>query len=469
MYRGIAKYSPSYRKYCSLSKRSPFIYGQTSFTRLFDSERSEADLQLSSKLASSLNGIQLESPRAENRTLQLNDLHETTTTVDVPLPTANGGFTHTTASKAKISAANKGKIPWNKGKSRSEETRARIAAGVRAKNRERFLKKLEDLGMTEEEYEQQKKEGRRQKEAERRARRTEKGGYRPTEATKKKISKILKTKWANGEMPKRRIDKSKVRRGFKHSKETREKISAALRKRWAEDESYRNNMVVKSTKVNGHLETRKRISETLKAKWKDPEFRSKMLSKMQSRNGMTVKRDAEYRKKISDAMKKKWRDQSYREKTMSSIKKRAEEMAKLRPPKPLKSSRRKGDTVQLARVAKPRSPRKRRVARKVPKEIGENGEVLPSEAKKVKKKVKRKITKKTVTTPSKKKKKSKIPKEPDGSINRLRDERRDLYDLLYGDEDSNVAPKQPTSGIAAMLDLGDENLDNFDPYGLDDF
>ena len=91
-------------------------------------------------------------------------------TAEVPMPTANGGYTHTTASRAKISAANKGKVPWNKGKTRSEQERARIAAGVRAKNRQRFLEKLEALGMTEEEYNEEKKAERRRKDQERRAR-----------------------------------------------------------------------------------------------------------------------------------------------------------------------------------------------------------------------------------------------------------------------------------------------------------
>lgn len=38
---------------------------------------------------------------------------------------------------------------------------------------------------------------------------------------------------------------------------------------------------------------------------------------------------------------------------------------------------------------------------------------------------------------------------PDGCISRLREERRDLYDLLYGDEDK------------------EKRLDDFDPYGFD--
>lgn len=82
---------------------------------------------------------------------------------DVPLPTVNGGFTHTATSRAKISAANKGKTPWNKGKARSEEVRARIAEGVRRRNREKFLAKLEEEGITEEEYSERKKEERRKR------------------------------------------------------------------------------------------------------------------------------------------------------------------------------------------------------------------------------------------------------------------------------------------------------------------
>ena len=152
---------------------------------------------------------------------------------DIPRPTEAGGYSHTSASKAKISAANKGKTPWNKGKARSEEVKQRIAEGVRRKNRERFLLKLQEMGITEEEYEAKKKEERRIKDAERRARKTENGGYRPTEETKAKISKILKEKFANGEIKKREY-KGPFRKGFTHSEETRAKISQTLKKKWAE-------------------------------------------------------------------------------------------------------------------------------------------------------------------------------------------------------------------------------------------
>ncbi len=153
--------------------------------------------------------------------------------LDVPTLTAAGGYTHTTTSRAKISAANKGKVPWNKGKGRSEETKRKIAEGVRRKNRERFLQKLKDMGVTEEEYEQQKKEERRKKDAERRARRTANGGYTPTEETKAKISKILKKKYAEGGVKRKKSSKP-ARKGFKHSEATRAKISESLRKKWSE-------------------------------------------------------------------------------------------------------------------------------------------------------------------------------------------------------------------------------------------
>ena len=47
------------------------------------------------------------------------------------------------------------------------------------------------------------------------------------------------------------------------------------------------------------------------------------------------------------------------------------------------------------------------------------------------------------------------------SIQRLREERRDLYDLLYGEEEEEY--------VSGDGPADDENLDTFDPYGLDDF
>jgi hypothetical protein len=269
---------------------------------------------------------------------------------DVPRPTENGGYSHTKASRAKISAANRGKVPWNKGMTRSEEVKAKIAAGVRKKNRERFLQKLQNLGLTEEQYEQRKKEERRRKEAERRARLTEKGGYRATEETKQKISRILKEKYASGEIQPRKLNPSKVRRGFTHSEETRRKISESLRKRWANDEEYRSKMQSTTRVINSDISVRQKISESLKMKWQAPEFRQDMMTKIANRTyPRNVHYDEEHRAKISAAMKAKWQDEEYRKKTQESIAKRRQSM----PARPKKE--RVNRTPSVRQIKQPRT------------------------------------------------------------------------------------------------------------------
>jgi len=404
---------------------------------------------------------------------------------DAPRPTANGGYTHTNASKAKISAANKGKIPWNKGRQRSPEERARIAAGVRARNRQRFLQKLKDMGLTEEEYEQQKREERRKKEAERRARRTENGGYRPTEETKRKISQILKQKYASGEFKPRKVDPAKVRRGFKHTEETRQKISESLRRRWADDEDYRAHMLAKSTYANSKEDVRRRISDSLRKKWQDPEFRAEMMTKMSNRVRTGLSHDLSHREKISRAMKAKWQDEEYRKKTLDSIQKRKEAMAKLRPPKvvrkeaPKKKPLKKVPIKSTVDVAPPststvdagvmviepiQEPRKPRTRRKTVKGEGVTGLSATSKRKTPKKTA---VPKPTSEGSSKDEKPEKKRSRVNGDKSLLREQRRDLYDLLYGDEDEDEVSisSNPLSG---GFQLGDENLDTFDPYGLED-
>jgi hypothetical protein len=77
-------------------------------------------------------------------------------------------------------------------------------------------------------------------------------------------------------------------------------------------------------------------------------------------------------------------------------------------------------------------------------------------------------------------KQKRLSKEPEGSVNRLREERRDLFDLLYGDEqfddaddmdsdDSDTNVDSLLDRLPSRFDLGDEDLDSFDPYGLDDY
>lgn len=56
--------------------------------------------------------------------------------------TKAGGYAHTNKSKERISMANRGNTPWNKGKQRSSADKAKIKAGVQARNRAIKLEKL---------------------------------------------------------------------------------------------------------------------------------------------------------------------------------------------------------------------------------------------------------------------------------------------------------------------------------------
>jgi hypothetical protein len=72
--------------------------------------------------------------------------------------TDKGGYAHTNRSRLAISKANTGNTPWNKGRNRSSADKAKIAAGVRARNRTVLLEKLKRLGLSEEEYARKRKE-----------------------------------------------------------------------------------------------------------------------------------------------------------------------------------------------------------------------------------------------------------------------------------------------------------------------
>lgn len=448
---------------------------------------------------------------------------------DVPLPTVNGGYSHTSASKAKISAANKGKTPWNKGRARSEETKARISEGVRKRNRKVFLAKLAELGQTEEEYEAQKKEERRKKEAERRKRRTEKGGYRPTEETRAKISAVLKEKWAKGEVKKRAPATGQRKPGFKHSEETKRKISESLRKRWSKDPEFRAKKEASARKANNGTEARKRIADTLKKKWQDPEFRAYMMERIAQRKKPAPKAGNSHREKISEAMKKKWQDKEYRERAMTGMKKKLDESSKL---KPLASDSNQNSSSNKARKTKARTKAKQngaRVGTRSSTRIA-NGSAAVAPQKRGRA-ISKKALPETETTEALDRSEDAPPDDIDvtsgpegtknGSIAQLRNDRRDLYDLLYGDDEdmpganeaaiydrkaamvsANVgsspgkrkskavsggrsadprpppksieeragefSPSLPSFNLEDDVD-DDDSLDNFDPYGLENF
>lgn len=69
------------------------------------------------------------------------------------------GHPHSDASKARISAANKGKVPWNVGKKHSEETKMRIAEKTKEAMLKRRIATALELGFSSlEEHVEQKKQ-----------------------------------------------------------------------------------------------------------------------------------------------------------------------------------------------------------------------------------------------------------------------------------------------------------------------
>jgi len=387
---------------------------------------------------------------------------------DTPTLTEAGGYTHTKLSRAKISAGNRGKTPWNKGRKRSEAEKLKISEGVRHRNRIKFLDKIQSLNMTEVEYLADKKEKRRIREAERRARRTENGGYRTTEETKMKISKVLKAKYANGEIKKRTNSSSFVRRGFSHSDETKDKIRATLKKKWAEDLDYREMMKTKM-KTGKQAEVRSKISATLKEKWKDPVYRARMMENIRVRRSAGGESLELQKSRISDSIRLKWQDDDYRLKCMDAIKKRkvstaassgAKKKRKKREPKNLTPEEAAADKERRKRASRKKKIKEMETAMKkkgtgtkearkkvsIVKVTDKDGVV--TEKKMVLRKKKKGSTKKTaekmkasslneVVVKEKKTKKKVVAKKKkkknDGDISQLREERRDLFDLLYSD------------------------------------
>jgi hypothetical protein len=111
--------------------------------------------------------------------------------------TEKGGYAHTSKSRLRISRANRGNTPWNKGKSRGIDVRAKISAGVRARNRAILLEKLKRLGMTEEEWIAKKKEIKYIRERLRRAKKA--NAHRQAEEAEIKLKAAIEMTTEHGE------------------------------------------------------------------------------------------------------------------------------------------------------------------------------------------------------------------------------------------------------------------------------
>ena len=211
----------------------------------------------------------------------------------------------------------------------------------------------------------------------------------------------------------------------------------------------------------------------------------------------------EQRDKISAAMKKKWKDAAYRKKALEGMEAYRDALP---PKKPKKIVSRAASTINLDDVFAV-APMKKGTAKKKRKRNVKISSSTVTAKKKVKKKKKKKqsadgasgvqlataakVMKSGIAKPNKKN--GKKEKKEDGDISVMREERRDLYDLLYGDEggatsddeddddedfeeeefipvipDPESEPDNAAMALFAAGGVDDENLDDYDPYGLDD-
>lgn len=273
-----------------------------------------------------------------------------------------------------------------------------------------------------------------------------------------------------------------------------------------------------STDNTNNSVARQKISNTLKQKWQDPVFREKMLKSMKGRKGTNAAASKAQRKKISEAMKKKWQDKEYRNKALQGMEKYRESLPPRAPkPKALKlPPRNKDEIVAVTPMKKSKKKKKRKVNTNKLKVPSATAGVVKKKKKKRAAKKKKASSKSKVSLaktasknsgPEPSEEDTKKQVKDDGDISRMREERRDLYDLLYGDdgdsensdgddqdddtgegmEDSlpgvidldaekeadEILEKDGPSGLSSFFtgtaDLDDENLDDFDPYNLDDY
>ena len=366
---------------------------------------------------------------------------------------------------------------------------------------------------------------------------------------------MLKERYASGGVKRATRDPNTIRRGFTHSEETKAKIRESLKRKWAEDTEYRDLMTNK-TVASGNVgsSVRKRIAETLRKRWEDPDFRTKMMTSFANRRAdATRSKQQSHRQRISAAMKQKWMDEEYR-------KRATEGMAKVRgsttnnitvkavmPIQPkIARDRRSIDTSNaddrdgFVKPLEPLAP----IAKTTPIIVDHplppiKGDVVEKRTKpttkragSTKRKGKTSIGKTSVgnskieavnpiitpitTTSSTEKLSARMDLETeqlkeqveeveheehaDGCISRMREERRDLYDLLYGDDEEDEDEDRRyhhqsikmgkggsraitnsetnlfssgliaglTSNKVAALFADDDDLDDFDPYGLND-
>ena len=271
---------------------------------------------------------------------------------------------HTDESKRKISAANKGRVPWNAGRKHSEETRRRIAEGTRLAmerraeavraERERLQREDPDAYERLTAAEAEAKEAKRVADANKAAARLEarrsarqqatklkasriKTGPRPRRVnftfsaeSRAKISESLRLRWQDPEYRARRTT------NVTRSQATRDAISTAMKKRWASG-SYRLRVAVNGSHT---MERRAKIAESIRRKWQDPEYRLRATAGIRRAHDNETRRQLriehggispEARRKISESMKRRWQEPDFRQVQIQAMRKRAQSSAESPP------------------------------------------------------------------------------------------------------------------------------------------
>ncbi|KAK9820585.1 hypothetical protein WJX72_011936 [[Myrmecia] bisecta] len=156
------------------------------------------------------------------------------------------------ARRAKISAKNKGKVPWNKGGSHKEETKAKISARTKeAMQRPEVLAKMKAAA------------------------------HKPhTEETREKIRQALRAVWDR----KGRVRKTGGGKSSRH-RQGQTNADGTPVKEEGEPEPERTPEELAEEARQKAIKSalhRQRISEAIRKKWQDPEYREKVVSKMQA-------------------------------------------------------------------------------------------------------------------------------------------------------------------------------------------
>jgi hypothetical protein len=206
---------------------------------------------------------------------------------------SNTKSVHTAESRAKISAARKGQVPWNKGRNHSKETREKISHTLRVKMadpkirealRERQLGKMHSA-MTRLRIRLSSKKSHPKS-----SWIVEGKGPLPYFFSRETIARVNQRIFMN---------LSKYRKAFPQVTSTRQNRKLSVL--FGIEPPKPSSEEKPKAKLTKSEETKRRIAESIRAKWKDMEYRSKVIEAAKSRPGKPI--GEETKRKISQSLR----------------------------------------------------------------------------------------------------------------------------------------------------------------------